>query len=98
MLTLLVLVKLWAEVALLALAGQWVLALLVGVRREGNLMYGLLRVVSSPVVRLVARCGPSGLTARRQGAMAAVLLCVLWLAATAGKVWMCLDVGVSSCR
>ncbi|MDP3173021.1 MAG: hypothetical protein Q8M88_01130 [Phenylobacterium sp.] len=94
----LVLVKLCAEVALLALAGQWVLALLVGARREGNLMYGLLRVVSSPVVRLVDRWGPSGLTARGRGAMAAVLLCVLWLAATAGKVWMCLDVGVSSCR
>lgn len=98
MLTLLVWVKLWAEVALLALVGQWVLALLVGGRREGNLMYGLLRVVSSPVVRLVARWGPPGLPARRQGAIAAVLLCVLWLAATAGKVWLCLDVGISSCR
>lgn len=98
MLTLLVLVKLWAEVALLALLGQWVLALLVGARREGNLIYELLRVVSSPVVQLVARLGPAGLPARRQGAIAVLLLCVLWLAATAGKVWLCLGGGANSCR
>jgi hypothetical protein len=98
MLTLLVLVKLWTEVALLALLGQWVLALLVGARRKGNLVYELLRLVSSPVVRLVATLGPSGLSARRQGAIAMLLLCFLWLAATAGKVWLCLGGGVSSCR
>lgn len=98
MLTLLVLVKLWAEVALLALLGQWVLALLVGARREGNLMYELLRVVSSPAVRLVARWGPPGLPARRQDGIAVLLLCFLWLTATAGKVWLCLGGGASSCR
>jgi hypothetical protein len=98
MYTLLVVVKLWAEVALLALLGQGLLALLVGARREGNLVYGLLRVVSSPAVRLVAWLGPRRLQARQQGLVAAVLLGVLWLAATAGKLWFCLNAGVAACR
>lgn len=98
MLTLLVVIKLWAEVALLALLGQWVLGLLVGTRREGNLVYLLLAVVSSPVTRLVARWAPRGMSEGKLGALAAALLGMLWLAATAGKVWLCLGLGVTVCR
>ena len=38
-----VLLKLIAEIALMALAGQWVLGLLAGARRDGNFFYRVCR-------------------------------------------------------
>lgn len=98
MLTLLVVLKLWAEVALLALLGQGVLALLAGDRVRGNWAYELLRVLSRPAIWLVARMGPAGLSPRRQAAIAGVGLSLLWLLVTVGKVWLCLSLGPGQCR
>ena len=44
-------VKLVAEIALLAFAGQWLLGLLAGKKREQNLFYKLLQVVTGPFVK-----------------------------------------------
>lgn len=98
MLILVVVLKLWAELALLALLGQWVLTLLAGSRVRGNLAFELLRVVSRPPIWLVGRIGPAGLTPRWQTAIAVVGLTLLWLLATLGKVWLCLSLGPGQCR
>ncbi len=50
MLTLVSILKLIAEIALLALAGQWVLGLLAGAKRDQNMFYQLLQVVTRPFV------------------------------------------------
>ena len=44
-------VKLVAEIALMALAGQWLLGLLAGPKRDTNFFYQLLQVVTRPFVK-----------------------------------------------
>ena len=98
MFTVFVLLKLCAEVALLSLAGQGALWLLLGHRADGNLVYQLLGVVSSPVLRLVAWCSPSRWSRRVVIGLASLSLVLLWLMATVGKVWVCLEGGAGTCR
>ena len=98
MLTVVILIKLWTEIALLALVGQWVLLLLLGARADGNLIYGLLCIVTRPVVGLVGKLLPGEGRARRHEAVSAMLLLWVWLGATAGKVWWCLGSGLAQCR
>lgn len=98
MLTVVVLLKLCVEIALLALAGQWVLKLLLGGRSGDNVVYGLLHVVTSPVVGLVGRLFPGEAKVRRDMCVAALLLSVLWCGATVAKLWLCLGLGVAGCR
>ena len=98
MLTVVILIKLWAEIALLALVGHWVLLLLLGARADGNLIYGLLRIVTRPVVGLVGKLLPGEGRARRHQAVSAMLLLWVWLGATVGKVWWCLGAGLAQCR
>lgn len=90
--------KLWVEIALSALAGRWVLALVLRERAQGNVINELLRVVSRPVMAVVAKWLPGSVSERGQTAVAACLLILLWLAATAGKVWICLGQGAALCR
>lgn len=89
-------VKLLAEVALLALLGQWLLGALVGAQRERNPCYQVLAIVTRPVVRLAqALTGGAG---RGAQALAFSALLLLWLLATAAKIHLCLAVGVQACR
>lgn len=89
--------KLIAEIALLAMAGQWVLGLLAGPRRDGNAVYRLLQVMTEPFVRLARAVTPRRLD-RRVPLVAALLLATLWLAATAAKIGLCLQAGIETCR
>lgn len=98
MLTVVVLLKLCVEIALLALAGQWVLMRLLGGRSGDNVVYGLLQVVTSPVVGLVGRLFSGGANVRRDMRFAALLLFLLWCGATVAKLWLCLGLGVAGCR
>ena len=97
MFPLFVLLKLWAEVALMSLLGQWVLGLLLGGQRERNLVHQLLGVVCLPFVWLVSRLGGRWVPAHRRRLWTAVLLVLLWLVGTAGKIWACLGQGVAAC-
>ena len=44
-------IKLVAEIALMALAGQFVLGLLAGAKRDSNFFYRVLQVITSPVLK-----------------------------------------------
>jgi hypothetical protein len=101
MLVLVMSLKLVAEVALMAMLGQWVLGLWVGRQRESNPFWRLLGWVCRPP-RLCAawvlhRLGrvPSEAAA---AAGATVLVLLVWLAATAAKISMCLPAGAFACR
>ena len=91
-------VKLIAEIALLALAGQWVLGLLAGSRRDQNLFYRLLQVLTNPFVKTVRFITPPFVLDRHIPLAAFVLLASVWLVATIAKINLCLQIGVQACR
>ncbi len=91
-------IKLVAEVALLALLGQWVLGLLAGRRRQENLFYQLLQVVTTPIVKAVRLVTPRFVLDRHIPIAAFLLLTIVWLAATVAKINICLQIGVQACR
>lgn len=98
MLLVAVTVKLLAEIALLALLGQWLLGLLAGARRDSNPFYRALQLVTRPVVLLVRRITPRVVLDRHVPVAAFVLLAMAWLAATIAKIDLCLQLGVQACR
>ena len=91
-------IKLVAEIALLSLAGQWLLGLLAGAKREKNFFYQLLAVVTRPFVRGARWLAPRVVLDRHMPLVAFLLLGFVWLFATIFKVQLCLDIGVQACR
>ena len=91
-------IKLVAEIALMALAGQFVLGLLAGRRRDSNFFYRLLQVVTNPFVRGVRWIAPRAVLDRHLPLASFVLLASVWLAMTMVKIDLCLRIGVAQCR
>jgi len=91
-------VKLVAEIALLAFAGQWLLGLLAGQRRDSNFFYRLLQVMTKPFVKAVRMASPSFVLDRHIPLAAVLLLLSVWLVATVLKINVCLQLGVDACR
>jgi ABC-type multidrug transport system permease subunit len=91
-------IKLVAEIALLALLGQWLLGVLAGKGREQNIFYRLLQVVTSPFVRMVRRITPRAVLDRHMPLAAFVLLAMVWVLATIAKINICVQIGVQACR
>ncbi|HSI57805.1 MAG TPA: hypothetical protein VLA16_09620 [Ideonella sp.] len=91
-------IKLVAEIAVLALLGQWVLGLLAGRRRDENLFYQLLQLVASPFVKAVRRLTPRVVLDRHIPLAAFTLLSLVWLGATLSKITLCLQAGAAACR
>ena len=90
--------KLLAEVALLALLGQGVLALLAGAKREQNIFYQVLQIVTRPVFRAARFIAPKVVLDRHVPVVAALLLFFIWVAATIAKISICVDIGVRQCQ
>ena len=86
MLTLILAIKLIAEIALMALFGQWVLGLLAGQRKSTNLFYQVLQVLTRPFVRLTRFITPSFVLERHLPLVAFLLLGFLWIAVTIAKI------------
>jgi hypothetical protein len=98
LLTLVSIVKLLAEIALLALAGQAVLAVLAGAKREQNLFYQLLQVLTRPFVRGTRLITPRIVIDRHIPLVAFLLLLSVWLVCTIAKISICVEIGVHLCR
>lgn len=98
MLTTVSILKLLAEIALLALAGQWLLGLLAGAKREQNVFYQLLQVVTRPVVAGARFITPKLVIDRHLPLVAFLVLLFVWLAATIAKINICLRIGVELCK
>lgn len=90
--------KLIAETALMVLLAQWLLGLLAGARRDGNLAYQLLQMAGRPFVALARRLAPPVVVDRHLPLVAALLLGFAWLALTIFKIRICLQIGVAACR
>jgi hypothetical protein len=91
-------VKLIAEIALFALAGQWVLGLLAGAKRDTNFFYQLLAIVTKPFVRGMRYLAPRQIIDRHLPLAAFVLLSMVWLVATITRINLCLQIGIDQCR
>jgi hypothetical protein len=98
LLTLVSIVKLLAEIALLCLVGQGVLFLLAGAKREQNFFYQLLQLMTRPFISGVRRIVPKVVLDRHVPYVTLFLLFFVWLAATATKISICVDIGVDQCK
>lgn len=98
MLLLVTSVKLIAEIALLALLGQWIVGLLAGGRREHNLFYQILAGIGRPFVRAARWISPRVVLDRHVPLVAFLLLVFVWLVATITKIQTCLRIGVQLCQ
>ncbi len=98
MLTLISSVKLVAEIALMALFGQWVLGLLAGQKKSSNLFYQVLEVIGRPFVRVAKFLTPGFVMERHHPLVAFLLLLVIWVAAAAAKISHCVKIGVQLCQ
>jgi hypothetical protein len=91
-------IKLIAEVALLALFGQWVLGLLAGAKKDTNLFYQILQIVGKPFVVAARVITPKQVIDRHVPLVAFLLLLFIWLAATLMRIRTCLEIGVELCK
>lgn len=98
MLLLVEILKLVAEIALLSLAGQWVLGLLAGRKREQNLFYQLFQVMTKPVIKGARLISPRVVLDQHLPLVAFLLLFFVWVVATMTKIDICVRIGVHLCK
>ena len=91
-------VKLIAEIALLALLGQWLLGLLAGAKRDKNIFYQLLQIMGRPFVAVARLMSPKFVVERHLPLVAFLLLAFVWLGVTILKIQTCLQMGVELCK
>jgi hypothetical protein len=101
MLTFLNVVQLVLYIALLALAGQGLLYVLAGAKRESNVFYKLLQVVSKPFTWLVRKLTPPQVADRHVPVVAFLLLLIAYAIVTFERADLCIAqnlVGQPGCR
>ncbi len=91
-------IKLIAEIALMALLGQWVLGLLAGAKKQQNLFYQILQIMTRPFVSVARLLTPKLVLDRHVPLVAFLLLFFIWLGATIYKIQICLQIGVELCK
>ena len=79
-LLLLVIIKALAELAFMFLLGRAALYILAGHRREGNIFYGVLRIVTDPVIRVARFLTPRVVVDAHIPFVAVLLVVWIWLA------------------
>jgi hypothetical protein len=87
-----------AEIALMALVGQWLLGLLAGSKRDTNFFYRVLDVMTRPFVRLARLLSPRIVLDRHVPLVAFLLLAFGWLVLTVTKINICVEIGVEQCK
>ena len=79
-LLLLVIFKALAELAFMFLLGRGILYILAGAKREGNIFYGVLRIVTDPVIRAARFLTPRMVVDAHIPFVAVLLVAWIWLA------------------
>ena len=98
MLSFLNIVQLVLYIALLALAGQAVLFVLAGPKREQNIFYQLLQIVSKPFTLLVRKITPQQVADRHVPVVTFFLLLVVYAVVTFEKIALCVESGMEGCK
>lgn len=78
-LLLLVIIKALAELAFMFLLGRGALYILAGHKREGNIFYGVLRIVTNPVIRAARFLTPRIVVDAHIPFVAVLLVAWIWL-------------------
>ena len=79
-LLLVVILKALAELAFMFFLGRGALYILAGRKREGNIFYGVLRIVTDPVIRAARFVTPRMVVDAHIPFVAVLLLAWIWLA------------------
>jgi len=90
--------KLICEIALLALLGQGLLYLLAGAKRETNVFYQTLKVLTRPFTRVVRWLTPKLVADRHVPYVAFFWLSILWAVVTFEKIRYCVGVAMVGCK
>ena len=90
MLQLVVILKAINEVALMALLGQAALYVLAGAKRDSNPVYGILKAITSPVMKLARFITPRVVLDRHIGFVALFVVLVVEVALIVAKVYLVL--------
>ncbi len=98
MLTFLNLFQLVLYIPLLALLGQGLLFALAGPRREENIFYKLLQLVSKPFTAAVRRITPRQVADRHVPVATFFLVLVAYFVVTFEKIDLCVHIGMQACR
>lgn len=86
-----VILKALTEVAGVAMMGQGVLWVLAGSKRDQNLVYGMFKTLTSPVMKATRWITPRIVLDQHLGLVAFFLLIVLWLGLTVMKIRIVLE-------
>jgi hypothetical protein len=98
MLTVVTVIKLISEIALLALFGQWLIGLMSGAARARNPFYALLQLLGRPWIRAARWLCPRVVLDRHVPLVAVFFLLLVWIMASFAKVGICLQIGVALCK
>jgi hypothetical protein len=91
-------IKLICEIALLALAGRWLLGLLAGQKKESNFFYKALEAMTKPFVSAARFITPKAILDRHVPFVAFLLISFIWVVALIEKVRICTTIGVELCK
>ena len=98
MLTFLNLWQLVLYIALLALLGQGLLYVLAGSKRDANVFYQLLKIVSKPFTVLVRRVTPAKVADRHVPIVTFGLLLIVYFVVTFEKINYCVGLNMVGCK
>jgi hypothetical protein len=91
-------IKLVCEIALLALAGRFLLGLLAGQKKESNFFYKALEAISKPFVSAARFITPKAIIDRHVPFVAFLLLSFIWVVSLIEKVRICTQIGIALCK
>ena len=98
MLNALNIIQLVLYVALLALLGQGALYVLAGAKRDQNLFYQLLQMVSKPFTFVVRKLTPAKVADRQVPVVTFFLLLLIYAVVTFEKMSLCVSLEMVGCR
>ncbi len=98
MLTLINALQLVLYIALLSMVGQAVLYVLAGARRNQNLFYQLLQIVSKPFTALVRRLTPALVSDSQVPLVTFFMLLIVYAVVTFEKIGLCIEAGIDICK
>ncbi len=98
MLTFLNVVQVVLYVALLALAGQGILFVLAGAKRESNFFYGILKIVSKPFVVPMRMLTPARVADEHVPVVTFFLLLIAYIVVTFEKISLCVGAQMVGCK
>jgi len=97
-LTFLNLLQVLLYVPLLALAGQGLLFVLAGAKRDSNIFYQLLQIISKPFTFVVRKITPAKVADRHVPIVTFCLLIVAYAVVTFERIDLCMRIGMEQCR